>query len=116
MVLNDRGPLAEAQMDSAQTNAVLAVLDDAFRLSPPTSAQCSHATVIVVGDQETCQDCGRARRRTTIRTSAALPERIDLKRFQKAPCYICGYNGPNYYQPEVHECAGLYHEQTNEMP
>ena len=82
----------------------------------PTSAQCSHATVIVVGDQETCQDCGRARRRTTIRTSAALPERIDLKRFQKAPCYICGYNGPNYYQPEVHECAGLYHEQTNEMP
>ncbi len=46
----------------------------------------------------------------------ARPQRMDLKRFQKAPCYICGYNGPNYYQPEVHDCAGLYHEQTNEMP
>lgn len=27
MVLNDRGPLAEAQMDTAQTNAVLATID-----------------------------------------------------------------------------------------
>lgn len=49
-------------------------------------------------------------------TPAALVGRMDLKRFEKAPCYICGYNGPNYYQAEVHECAGLYHEQTNEMP
>lgn len=39
MVLNDRGPLAEAQMDTAQTNAVLAVLDDAFRLSLPTTGE-----------------------------------------------------------------------------
>lgn len=46
----------------------------------------------------------------------ARPQRMDIKRFQKAPCYICGYNGPGYYQPEVHDCAGLYHEQTNEMP
>jgi hypothetical protein len=46
MVLNDRGPLAEAQMDSAQTNAVLAVLDDAFRFRAPTgtspSGEASH--------------------------------------------------------------------------
>lgn len=42
--------------------------------------------------------------------------RLDLKRFQSAPCYVCGYNGPDYYQSEVHECAGLYHEQTNELP
>jgi len=46
----------------------------------------------------------------------ARPQRMDLKRFQKAPCYICGYNGPNYYQPEVHDCAGLYHEQADELP
>ncbi len=22
-----------------------------------------------------------------------------------APCCICGYNGPGYYQPDTHECA-----------
>lgn len=49
-------------------------------------------------------------------TPDALVERIDLKRFQKAPCYICGYSGPNYYQSDVHKCASLYHAQTNEMP
>lgn len=46
-----------------------AMADEAMaRDADPTTAQCSHATVIVVGDQETCQDCGRVRRRTTIRT------------------------------------------------
>lgn len=26
------------------------------------------------------------------------------------PCFICGYNGPNYYQPEVHSCAERHHK------
>ncbi len=46
----------------------------------------------------------------------AVVTQMDLKRFESAPCYICGYNGPNYYQPEVHRCAQFYHEQTDEMP
>jgi hypothetical protein len=24
----------------------------------------------------------------------------------KYPCRVCGYNGPNWYQPEVHTCPG----------
>lgn len=28
----------------------------------------------------------------------------------KAPCLICGYNGSNYFQPNVHSCAKYYHE------
>lgn len=28
------------------------------------------------------------------------------KRVGPAPCATCGYNGPGYYQPEMHRCAG----------
>lgn len=35
---------------------------------------------------------------------------VDIKRFQKAPCYLCGYNGGGYYQPERHVCADRYHK------
>ena len=44
---------------------------------------------------------------------AALPKEepvtIDKARFEQAPCYLCGYNGPGYYQPDTHKCAALYH-------
>jgi len=26
------------------------------------------------------------------------------------PCFRCGYNGPDYYQPETHSCASKHHE------
>lgn len=26
-----------------------------------------------------------------------------------APCVLCGYNGPGYYQPETHSCMAEYH-------
>lgn len=26
-------------------------------------------------------------------------------KFSSAPCSICGYNGPGYYQPASHVCA-----------
>jgi hypothetical protein len=25
------------------------------------------------------------------------------------PCQICGYNGPDYFDGTVHECAAIYH-------
>lgn len=40
-----------------------------------------------------------------------LPKLIDNKQFEQAPCYLCGYNGPNYYQPDVHFCAKQYQKQ-----
>lgn len=33
----------------------------------------------------------------------------DKVRFRRSPCFICGYNGPGYYQRETHECAARYH-------
>lgn len=33
----------------------------------------------------------------------------EATRFDNAPCFICGYNGANYYQPEAHPCALRYH-------
>jgi hypothetical protein len=37
---------------------------------------------------------------------------FDLRRFERAPCYLCGYNGECYYRPEFHPCAALYHERV----
>ena len=36
-------------------------------------------------------------------------EVLDIVRFEKAPCYRCGYNGPGYYQPDTHKCAADFH-------
>lgn len=45
--------------------------------------------------------------------------RDGLKRYEKrlfamgamshAPCFKCGYNGQNYYHPDVHPCAKEHH-------
>jgi hypothetical protein len=29
--------------------------------------------------------------------------------FESAPCILCGYSGPGYYQPDAHPCAKVYH-------
>ena len=28
----------------------------------------------------------------------------------RPPCFICGYNGPSYFQSEVHPCAKRHHK------
>ena len=38
---------------------------------------------------------------------------LDRKRFERAPCYLCGYNGEGYYQPDKHPCAARYHAQQH---
>lgn len=37
--------------------------------------------------------------------------RIDRRRFEQAPCYLCGYNGPGYFQSDTHPCAAKYHAE-----
>ena len=32
---------------------------------------------------------------------------------EQAPCFCCGYNGPNYYQPPHHKCADRHHRLHN---
>ena len=39
---------------------------------------------------------------------------IDCKRFEQAPCYLCGYNKGDYYQPDTHPCAEQYHLSLKE--
>lgn len=34
---------------------------------------------------------------------------LDIVKFEKAPCYRCGYNSHSYYQPGAHACAKDYH-------
>lgn len=48
--------------------------------------------------------------------STERPPAIDIKRFERAPCYLCGYGGCGYYQPDTHPCAKYYHEAVEERP
>ena len=41
---------------------------------------------------------------------------IDIKRFEQAPCFLCGYNGGGYYQPDTHPCAREYHQAIERPP
>ena len=48
---------------------------------------------------------------------AEVPERWDedtCKRFEQAPCFLCGYSGEGYFQPDKHSCAQLYHRGQTE--
>ena len=29
-------------------------------------------------------------------------------------CFVCGYNGPGYYQPDTHPCAKRHHRLFKE--
>lgn len=46
---------------------------------------------------------------------AAVDGAIDKTRFERAPCYLCGYNGLGYYQPDTHPCAAKYHAALEEL-
>lgn len=37
----------------------------------------------------------------------------DAGLWKEAPCCICGYNGPGYFQPKTHFCAG---ENSSKRP
>ena len=32
--------------------------------------------------------------------------------WKEAPCCLCGYNGPNYFQPSIHKCAALQQKES----
>ena len=94
--------------------------DDDVRLSPELIAQLTAlaSRLTQMGEYEACD---------LIDTAASRLSEMDaeIKRLREAllntgahnnpPCAICGYNGPNYYQPETHSCmakarAALEHQ------
>lgn len=50
---------------------------------------------------------GKENRRRVSRLEDMLFKRGAMN---EAPCFCCGYNGPGYYQPEIHPCAKRHHE------
>lgn len=51
-----------------------------------------------------------ARAESAERQVRALQDRLFMRgEMALAPCFVCGYNGPNYYQPDVHPCAARHH-------
>lgn len=46
---------------------------------------------------------------------AELEDRLFRRReMEAAPCFVCGYNGPAYYQPGTHPCAERHHRLAEE--
>lgn len=47
--------------------------------------------------------------RDEARKEAERLRTVAVKRglWKEAPCCLCGYNGPNYFQPSVHKCAEI---------
>lgn len=35
---------------------------------------------------------------------------FELGEMKNAPCFVCGYNGPGYFQPDKHPCADRHHK------
>lgn len=40
---------------------------------------------------------------------------FELGEMQNAPCFVCGYNGPGYFQPGEHPCAKRHHQLCKVM-
>lgn len=34
---------------------------------------------------------------------------FDRGEMDKPPCFVCGYNGAGYYNPDTHPCAAKHH-------
>jgi hypothetical protein len=36
---------------------------------------------------------------------------FELGAMDEPPCFLCGYDGPGYYQPDKHKCAERHHSK-----
>ena len=43
------------------------------------------------------------------RVESYVDKLFSLGAMEEAPCFVCGYNGPGYYQPNKHPCAERHH-------
>ena len=94
------------------TEQVLIAANEVLRASQPVEQQpvgvqgeaCVACEDKPAPGNNPCGWCGR-----TTPPSAPVDGAIDKARFKRAPCYLCGYNGPGYYQPDTHPCAAKYH-------
>ena len=48
--------------------------------------------------------------RVVISRPGSPPTPFNVGRFEESPCYICGYHGSGYFQPDTHPCAIAYHQ------
>lgn len=93
--LADRPPPGCIQLNNDEASLCAEALERASALDVPAEhdAHCK-----AVASREIGCDCGG----------------FEHKRFEQAPCYICGYNGPGYYAPAIHPCARTYHERVKQ--
>lgn len=92
---------------------------NAWEAVPPSDCELSHDSI----DASFIAACSPANMTAILAHVEAQAAEIKRLRklamtthlFEEAPCFLCGYNGPGYYQPEQHPCAALYHEAMEEQ-
>lgn len=103
-------PVAMWPISEAQYQEALTAYEDAYEF---TDSHC-HGISAVIKTILKWRDDPEAERRRTLgimppHKLPAVVRTIDRKRFESAPCYLCGYNGEGYFQPTTHPCAKEYH-------
>lgn len=92
---------------------------NAWEAVPPSDCELSHDSI----DASFIAACSPANMTAILAHVEAQEAEIKRLRklamsthlFEEAPCFLCGYSGPGYYQPEQHPCAALYHEAMEEQ-
>ena len=101
--------------ENAAEAALRAALTTALAQQPAASMRCDDCHE-PTGPRAVCETCAGIRSDAVSQQPAAVDEAMDKARFKRAPCYLCGYNGPGYYQPDTHPCAAKYHATQHQEP
>lgn len=109
-------------LENVPRDAVLVVEHDQFSSSfHPVGRLCHEAAAALRVHVAALEEVAEVCRGTTCQMieaaqqPAAVDGAIDRARFERAPCYLCGYNGPGYYKPDTHPCAAKYHAALEEL-
>ncbi|MCA3182399.1 MAG: hypothetical protein INH13_02040, partial [Cupriavidus sp.] len=99
-------------LERVPRDAVLVVEHDQFDSSSyPIGRLCHEAAAALRARASThadnCWSWGKGHYECAVGQIERL--QIDKAKFERAPCYLCGYNGRGYYQPDTHPCAAKYH-------
>lgn len=93
-----------AAVDGATVERIAALLYEETTGEPWTVADVEHYRF----DRDYYRRLAHKVIALTAQQPAAVDGAVDKARFRRAPCHLCGYNGPGYYQPDTHPCAAKY--------
>lgn len=76
-------------------------------------SQLKTLTICRCGDSFTVDDpgqCGNCTVSQRLEIERLKDKLFALRAMEHPPCFVCGYNGPGYFQPSQHPCAAKHHQ------